>query len=130
MEIVFKQKKGITLIALVITIIVLLLLAGISINSLSGDNNLLKTTRIAKEEYERVDFLEAAKIAYNGLFSTKYLTGSNPTLDEVVTEMRKNGYKIEENTVSGTRVTGVTLSNNSIGVEKNGTETKQWKRCS
>ena len=31
----FKQKKGITLIALVITIIVLLILAGISISMLS-----------------------------------------------------------------------------------------------
>ena len=33
-----KKKDGITLIALVITIIVLLILAGISISMLSGDN--------------------------------------------------------------------------------------------
>ena len=38
----FKQKKGITLIALVITIIVLLILAGISISMLAGDNGILK----------------------------------------------------------------------------------------
>ena len=38
MEKIFKQKKGITLIALVITIIILLILAGISIGMLSGDN--------------------------------------------------------------------------------------------
>ena len=35
MEKVFKQKKGITLIALVITIIVLIILAGASISMLS-----------------------------------------------------------------------------------------------
>ena len=35
MEEILKQKKGITLIALVITIIVLLILAGISISMLS-----------------------------------------------------------------------------------------------
>lgn len=35
MKSIFKQKKGITLIALVITIIVLLILAGISISMLS-----------------------------------------------------------------------------------------------
>ena len=33
-----KQEKGITLVALVITVIVLLILAGISIAMLTGDN--------------------------------------------------------------------------------------------
>ena len=36
----FKNNKGITLIALVVTIVVLLILAGISINALIGDNGL------------------------------------------------------------------------------------------
>ena len=34
----FKEQKGVTLIALVITIIVLLILAGVSIAMLTGDN--------------------------------------------------------------------------------------------
>ena len=33
-----KENKGITLIALVITIIVLLILAGVTISTLTGDN--------------------------------------------------------------------------------------------
>ena len=33
-----RNKRGITLIALIITIIVLLILAGVSINALVGDN--------------------------------------------------------------------------------------------
>lgn len=37
-----KGNRGITLIALVITIIVLLILAGVSIAMLSGDNNIFK----------------------------------------------------------------------------------------
>ena len=37
-----KDQKGITLIALVITIIVLLILAGVAIAMLSGDNGILK----------------------------------------------------------------------------------------
>ena len=36
-----RQNKGITLIALVITIIVLLILAGVAISMLSGDNGIL-----------------------------------------------------------------------------------------
>ena len=52
MEKVFKQTKGITLIALVITIIVLLILAGISISMLSGDNSILSRTTEAKTKTE------------------------------------------------------------------------------
>ena len=44
-----KKKKGITLIALVITIIVLLILAGVSIAMLTGDNGILKQALSAKE---------------------------------------------------------------------------------
>lgn len=36
-----KERRGITLIALVITIIVLLILAGVSIAMLTGDNGIL-----------------------------------------------------------------------------------------
>ena len=48
-----KETKGITLIALVITIIVLLILAGVSIATLTGDNGLLSKTQEAKEENEK-----------------------------------------------------------------------------
>ena len=41
MKLNLKERKGITLIALVITIIVLLILAGISIATLTGNNGLL-----------------------------------------------------------------------------------------
>ena len=36
-----KNKKGITLIALIITIIVLLILAGVSLNAIVGDNGII-----------------------------------------------------------------------------------------
>ena len=45
----FKEQKGVTLIALVITIIVLLILAGVSIAMLTGDNGILnKSTKAAE----------------------------------------------------------------------------------
>ena len=40
-----KGQKGITLIALVITIIVLLILAGVTINTLTGDNRNIETSK-------------------------------------------------------------------------------------
>ena len=47
-----KRNKGITLIALVVTIIVLLILAGISINMLTADNGIIKKALEAKQETE------------------------------------------------------------------------------
>lgn len=50
MKKVQKKEKGITLIALVITIIVLLILAGVSISMLTSDNGIIKQAQTAKEE--------------------------------------------------------------------------------
>ena len=44
-----KLNKGITLIALVITIIILLILAGITISTLTGENGILSKAKVAKE---------------------------------------------------------------------------------
>lgn len=43
-----KKEKGVTLVALVITIIILLILAGITIAALSGDNGLFNRAKQAK----------------------------------------------------------------------------------
>ena len=47
-----KNQKGITLLALVITIIVLLILAGITISAITGDNGIIGNAEQAKEETE------------------------------------------------------------------------------
>ena len=47
-----KARSGITLIALVITIIVLIILAGVAINLTLGQNGLLNRTKEAREKYE------------------------------------------------------------------------------
>ena len=46
----YKQNNGITLIALVVTIIVLLILAGVSIQMLTGQNRNIKKSRRSKRE--------------------------------------------------------------------------------
>ena len=58
-----KEEKGITLIALVITIIVLLILAGISIASLTGNNGILTKAGQATEEYKMKSAEEKVKLA-------------------------------------------------------------------
>ena len=58
-----KNSKGITLIALVITIIVLLILAGVSIAMLTGQNGILTQAQNAKEETEESKDWEQVKLA-------------------------------------------------------------------
>lgn len=48
----FKGQKGITLVALVITIIVLLILAGVGISMLAGDGGILDHAQNASNEYK------------------------------------------------------------------------------
>ena len=43
-----KRKKGITILALSVTIIILLILAGISVATLTGDNGLIRNARKGK----------------------------------------------------------------------------------
>ena len=64
----FKEKQknnGITLIALVITIIVLLILAGVTIATLLGDNGVLTKATEAKNEQADATVEEAVKLAWN-----------------------------------------------------------------
>ena len=53
-----RSTKGITLISLVVTIIILLILAGVSINLLLGENGIIKRAGQAKEEYENAQIAE------------------------------------------------------------------------
>ena len=48
----FKQEKGITLVALVITIIVLIILAGISITMVLGQDGLITKSRDGANQYK------------------------------------------------------------------------------
>ncbi len=110
---VLKSTKGITLIALVITIIVLLILAGVSIAMLTGENGILTQAQNAKDETEKASTLEEVQLEALGAIDTdgkinvdrlidnisKNLNGANSTSlgNEVVVEYKGNKYLVEEN---------------------------------
>ncbi len=58
-----REERGITLIALVITIIVLLILAGVSIAMLTGENGILTQAQNAKNKTEEVEEKEKIQLA-------------------------------------------------------------------
>lgn len=54
-----KGQKGITLVALVITIIVLLILAGVTISLVIGENGIINHAKNAGNEYQKAADKEA-----------------------------------------------------------------------
>lgn len=97
-KIVNKSNKGITLIALVVTIIVLLLLAGISIQMLTGNNGILKRTALAKENTRAGTVIERIALAVSENTAIKYSTGTKNTKTSVIDELQREGY-LETNEV-------------------------------
>ena len=67
-----KNNKGITLVALVITIIVLLILAGVTIASLSGDNGILTRGKQAKLDDQESQVKEMITLAANEAIQEYY----------------------------------------------------------
>ena len=66
-----RNNKGITLIALVITIIVLLILAGVSIAMLTGNNGILTQAGNAQTASLKAEAEEAVKMAINEIITNK-----------------------------------------------------------
>ena len=62
-----RKEKGITLIALVVTIVVLLILAGVSISMLTGENGIITQAQNSKEATEQARVEELVDLAVNSL---------------------------------------------------------------
>lgn len=81
-----KDNKGITLVALVITIIVLLILAGVTVASLSGEDGLLTRGSQAVNRSNVADAEEKVTLAFDnimtGFYEEKYAQGKS-TLEPV-----------------------------------------------
>ena len=117
MKNIVKKKEGITLIALVITIIVLLILAGVAIAMLSGENGILKKAAESKTKTEEASFLEQVKIAIMGAIINKDAKIDEGTLK---TELGKLGVKEKDIVSDGDGGYIVKKENNSVNIKKDG----------
>ena len=118
----FKNAKGITLIALVITIIVLLILAGVTIATLTGDNGILNQAGKAKDKTTEAESIERVQVEVAGSY------GLDGTIDK--DQLNKNlgniaGLKIGESNFGGENIVKelpatVTLNGYDIEIDANG----------
>lgn len=95
-----KQTNGITLIALVITIIVLLILAGVTIASLTGENGLLQRASNAKVGTEKAQIREELQMA---VMESLFNTNGDYTVSAVITKLQQLGASA---TASGNSING------------------------
>ena len=92
------REKGITLIALVITIIVLLILAGVSIATLTGDNGILNQAQRAKDMTNKSKVEEEIQVEVLG----SYNNNGELDLDNLNNNLKENlsGVKYNKKEIS------------------------------
>ena len=73
-----KKKNGITLLALVITIVIMLLLAGVAIQMTMGENGLIAKSVQAQKEQAKAELYDTAKLSYTSL-NAKALENGQPS---------------------------------------------------
>ena len=97
-----KLNKGITLIALVITIIVLIILAGISLNIIFGNGGLVEKTKQGSEAYK--DAATKEKIQISAITASTNNNGKfdkNVFKQELDKSFGRNGYTMTEDDETG-----------------------------
>lgn len=122
------KEKGITLIALVITIIVLLILAGVSINMIIGDNGILNQAKTAtvKQRFakykEELELGMYGKITVAGETLKNYIQSMNTEdIDNFVIingELSYIGNNEEEKTISDSLGVNSSMSGNNESAVK------------
>ena len=77
-----ENNRGITIIALVVTIIVLLILAGISIAAITGDNGIINKSDEARIETEIATYKEQLEVIKHGEYADDYTINLDDFLDK------------------------------------------------
>ena len=115
-----NKKSGITLIALVVTIIVLLILAGVSLSMISGENGILNKASNAKETHLEEEANEKVKLALAEWKAEKYDANSErSSLEELLKLRFGENNVIKDNETLIVRINGyeVPIKNEEIGDE-------------
>ena len=93
-----KKEQGITLIALAVTIIVMLILAGVTIAALTSENGIINQASKVKETSKVAKTEEEAKLEYSNLILEKQMEGhgEETELSDVIGKLEENGYETAE----------------------------------
>ena len=103
-----RNQRGITLIALVITIIVLLILAGVSIAMLTGDNGILTKATESSVETEKAEISEKVNMAIQAAYANAVIADTaDPSLTVgAIADQYESDNNLAADTVTPTEPTG------------------------
>jgi len=94
-----RKERGITLIALVITIIVLIILAGVTISLIMGENGLIEKARSGSQAYDKAEAREKLEIALAELRIDKNTKKEEYNEDYIDEKLTEENMIVEGNTV-------------------------------
>ena len=109
-----KKQKGITLVALVVTIVGLLILAGVSLNLVLGENGIVVKSREARTENDYSTVFEMLQMK-NGNYETEYAIGE--TDEDFISYLRKEQIIDDGNVIEVKKLVGKKLSTGNGDVE-------------
>lgn len=93
-----KKEKGITMVALVVTLVVLLILAGIGINAITKENGIIKNAEESKKQTEIAELKEQIQRAIIEAEGEHY----NTTIDHVIQKLIEKKIIVDSNSVNKT----------------------------
>ena len=128
-----NKQRGITLISLVVTIIVLIILAGVSINMLVGENGIITQAQSAKTKTEETQAKEKLEMVlldlqlqkqtnpdYNaGQFVTDYLTNQGMVVQDNIVIVDDYQFMIDRENLRITQSLGKGTESQTIGITLN-----------
>lgn len=95
-----RKNKGITLIALVITIIILIILAGVSINLILGQDGIINKTKQGSETYKEEQAKERLELELANLTMEKVNNKDYNQNEYLTNRLTQKGFIVNENIVT------------------------------
>lgn len=130
-----KKNKGVTMIALVITVIILLILSAVAINALAGDNGILNKSKSAAEETQKANAKEKLLLALEEASIEKsqntqynkddYLNNvieakiDNSTISGDIVSIDGYNFTIDRDKLAITDISNVKVANNTSSTNSN-----------
>lgn len=92
-------ERGITLISLIITIIILVIVSAIVVKTITGDNDLIGMTTEGAENYKVAEYKEMLAIQITTTIQTNMMKGEKTTLESIANDIKENATWAKQVTV-------------------------------
>ena len=121
------HEKGITLIALVVTTIILLILVGVTISQITGENGLIKRAKEAVERYKNASEEEQIQLGQLEQYVSDFsVVGGNEGENKALVSIKENGLEVTGNVEDKTITVKVTVIGEASGIEYKINSENNW----